>query len=188
MTDTNKTSGAEYDAATAKALADALDRTIARSSDRVKAACGFPVTSGADVMAVLSDCMNHALHSRLTAKQVDALYCARTAVAALIEREAALVARNAELEAERDDWNGAANSALALAEKATADLVALRETLAILKANAFKTAPLPGRPATGAQWFIGFATDNLALSFDQVFDNAIAVARASAATGGGSDG
>jgi hypothetical protein len=59
----------------------------------------------------------------------------------------------------------------------------LRETLAIVKANAFKTAPLPGYPATGAQWLIGFATDNGALSFDQVFDNAIALARTPAATG-----
>jgi hypothetical protein len=96
----------------------------------------------------------------------------------------ALIARNAELEKINYSWRIEAEGATAERDALAADNLALRETLAIVKANAIKTAPLLGYPATGAQWLIGFATDNGALSFDKVFDNAIAVARTSAAENG----
>lgn len=171
--------------------------------------------SGADVLAAIEKLIDR-YSDDCASDGAEGL--AYPSVAASLSRDivnaavAALIARNAELEAERDARNACIQMIYAelqhvapwsesndmetvdeimcgiglLAQSRdaiAAEVKALRETLEIVKANAVKTLPIPGRPATGAQWIIGFATDNLALSFDQVFDNAIAVARASASTG-----
>ena len=97
---------------------------------------------------------------------------------------AALMARNADLEV----GIASINSSLCEINASVSALIIerddLRETLEIVKANAAKSAPLPGFPALGVQWIIGFSTDNGQLSFDEVFSAAITAARTSTAGAG----
>ena len=131
-------SGADYDAATAKVLADAMDKTIARSSDQVKAACGMSATSGGNLLSVLKEMQCRASLYRTTVTGEDYKpdeirflnkqeVSAITAVSAMLTREAELVAERDALKDERDQLRSDYLTAINAANVLAADNKALRE-------------------------------------------------------------
>ena len=103
--------GADYDETTAKVLADAMGRTIARSSDRVKAACQTTTPSGAavDPLAVLDHHEKQIGEVRVAlgggfdpAAVREALNHAQKGMRQVRTAVSALIARNADLKSDND--------------------------------------------------------------------------------------